>query len=192
MSGIVGGVNSKSGSIGKAQADSVIAIHYAAPTGKGSVVNETWTMEFVSGNRKSGTSKFLCNVVIYHGQYSDNANTDTANPGFRWRHTFNNSSGTATTTDIAGDFTSSNWYYSDVPNLGRTNVIYNGGYDSVEKQSMAQIINPPKGNAGDPFTIQQRIYAGSGGIWMSRARSGAAHGCHSAMICYEIETNTTI
>lgn len=193
MSHIVGGApSSGSGLVGKASTDSIVAVYYAQPTDKGSVINESWNFAFVSGNRKSGTSKFLCQVNIVHGQYSNNDNTDTSNPGFRWRHVFNNSSGTATTTDIVGGFSMSGWYYSDVPFLGRTGRIYNGGYDSTEKTSLAQIIEPPKGNVGDPFSISQLVRAGTGGIWLSRTRNQADMGHYSTMVCYEIETNSTI
>jgi len=193
MSSLVGQASHQgSGVISQNPKDSVVAIYHAQPTTKGSVVNETWSYAFVVGARKSGTSKFLCMCTITYGQYSNDNNTDNSNPIFRWRHVFNNSSGNPTTTDIAGTYGSSGWYSSDVPTINRTSMIYNGAYDTSQMTNQAQIINPPKGNVGDPFSIYQRISSGPGGIWLGRCRNNAGHGSLGGMVCYEIETSTTL
>jgi len=194
MSSLVGQASHQgSGIVGQSPKDSVVAVYYAQPTVKGSVINETWSYAFISGNRKSGTSKFLCQCTITYGQYTNENNTDSSNPIFRWRHVFNDSSGNPATTDVAGTYGGSGWYSSDVPTLNRTSMIYNGSYDVTQSQTLAQIIEPPKGNAGDPFEIYQRISSGTSGIWLGRSRSaGGGHGTLGGMVCYEIETSTTI
>ena len=193
MSSLVGQTSHQgSGVVSQSPKDSVIAIHYAVPNQKGSVVNESWNFAFVTGTRKSGTSKFLCSVTITYGQYTNAANTDPSNPVFRWRYVFNNSSGTPATTDIAGTYGSSGWYSSDVPTMNRTSLIYNGAYDTTQMTSQSQIINPPKGHAGDAFEIKQLITAGPDGFYLGRCRANSGHGSLGGMICYEIETSQHI
>ena len=105
MSHIVGGApSSGSGLIGKFSKDQIIKTYHATNSAKGSVVDEFWTQAFLTSTRKSGTSKFLCQAVITIGMYTNTGNQDGANPGFRWRHTFNNGAGTATTTDIVSNY----------------------------------------------------------------------------------------